>query len=171
MKKVRGHLWEEAPAVDGQDLERTLETLAALGDFERALGDMYATCATIWNDDAPFWTRFVEAEGRHAEMMGRIAGLVSSDPASFEPARPLTAAATRAQVEYIKERTRKFADGSTAPRTALLVAAELERSVLEQRFYELVATDDPEYRSLVKTIVGETEKHTRWLDERLKADA
>jgi hypothetical protein len=150
------------------DVESTLETLAALTEFELALADLYTVCDALFREDAALWHGLQRAEKRHAGYVKRIAELVAQTPAAFACGRPVTAAATRAQCDYVRHQTSELARGVVAPRTALLVAAELERSILESRFYELVVSDDPEFCRLTDTIIDETKEHSEAVAEQLR---
>jgi hypothetical protein len=154
--------------MESTDLERTLATLTALGEFELALADLYEACHAACDPDDDLWPDLVKAEKRHSGYLERISRLIRADPGAFGPGRPITPAAADSQIQYVRKRTAEVAGGGIAPRTALLIAADLERSILESRFYELVTTDDEDYHRLVNVIVAETEEHADTLAARLR---
>jgi len=152
------------------ELDRTLDTLAALAEFEQSLSDMYRACGELWAEDAPMWDHLKQSELGHVECMRQISAMLSERPERFAPGRPLTAAATRCQIDYVAARTAEFRTGSVARRTALLAMREIERSILETRFYEIVVTEDEEYHALAARLLEETVQHFDMLEERLRVN-
>ena len=153
-----------------QDLTRTMQTLTALAEFERALAAMYQACGEQWPRDRQLFADLERAELDHADCVGRIERLLMDHPERFVPNRPLTPEAARCQVDYVVARTVEFRSGDVALRTALLAMREIERSILESRFYEVVTTDDPEYRELIHRLRVETRYHVESIEGRLRVD-
>ena len=153
-----------------QDLTRTMQTLTALAEFERALAAMYEACGEQWPSERDLFAGLEQAELGHADCVGRIERLLMEHPERFSPNRPLTPEAARCQVDYVVARTVEFRGGDVALRTALLAMREIERSILESRFYEIVTTDDPEYRELTHRLRVETRSHVEAIEGRLRVD-
>lgn len=153
-----------------QDLTRTMQTLTALAEFERALAAMYQACGEQWPSDRDLFAGLQQAELDHADCVGLIERLLMDHPERFNPNRPLTPEAARCQVDYVVARTVEFRSGDVALRTALLAMREIERSILESRFYEIVTTDDPEYHELIHRLRVETRYHVEAIEGRLRVD-
>jgi hypothetical protein len=156
--------------MDADELGRVLDTLAALGDHERTLAGLYAACGVVWSDDVALWNDLAASERGHADCLALMAGIVAERPAEFAPGRPFSAAAGRLQAAYVAGRIREVETGGMARRTALLMAREIERSIIETRLNELLETDDPDYLSVADKIVAETSVHYRLLERELRSD-
>jgi hypothetical protein len=154
--------------MDTDELARVLDTLAVLGDHERALAALYTACGALWRDDVALWHDLAASERGHADCLSLMADMVSDRPAAFAPGRPFTAAAGRLQVAYVEGRTRAVEAGGMARRTALLMAREIERSIIETRLDELLETDDPDYLTVADRVVAETRVHYRLLERELQ---
>jgi len=154
--------------VEQRDLERTLATFGTLSEFELALADMYRACALRWPRDPTCWEKLIEAEEGHAGSVKRLAGLVASRSLDFCPGRPLTSAAVERQVDYVHHRTHEYTEGLVSERQALLAIRDLEHSILESHFFELVHSPDQDYAALVATILDETKDHVAVIDKRLE---
>ena len=154
--------------MDNDELARVLDTLAALGDHERALAGLYAACGAKWIDDVALWNDLAASEHGHADCLALMADLVSGRPTAFAPGRPFSAAAGRLQVDYVESRTREVKAGGMARRTALLMACEIERSIIETRLNELLETDDADYLTVADKVVAETGAHYRLLEHELQ---
>jgi hypothetical protein len=155
--------------VEQRDLDRTLTTFGALREFELALARMYAVGGEQWPQDPAFWQALVSAEEGHARWIRTLAAIVAERSHCFIPGRPLTPIAVELQIDYVQHRTREFATGRMAERQALLVMRDLEASILEERFYELVSGDDPEFVGHIAAIVTDTRSHVGKLEQRMRA--
>jgi hypothetical protein len=153
--------------VDADELSRVLGTLAALGDHETALAGLYAACGRTWSDDAVLWDGLAASERGHADCLALMARIVAEQPAAFEIGRPFSAAAGRLQAEYVENRTREIERGGVARRTGLLMAREIERSIIETRLHELLKTEERAYVAIVDRVVAETDAHSRLLEREL----
>ncbi len=153
--------------MDADELSRVLDTLVALGDHETALAGLYAACGRIWSDDALLWDGLAASERGHADCLVVMARLVAERPAAFELGRPFSAAASRLQASYVENRTREVERGGMARRTGLLMAREIERSIIETRLNELLKTGERDYQAIVDRVVAETDAHYRLLEREL----
>jgi len=156
--------------MDADELPRVLDTLAALSDHETALAGLYAACAHHWSGDAALWQRLADSERDHAKRLTEMARIVAERPAGFRIGRPFSAAAGRLQAGYVENRTREVRGGGVARRTALLMAREIERSIIETRLNELLETDERDYLTIADRVVAETGDHRRLLEQELASD-
>ena len=154
--------------MNADQLPSVLDTLAALGDHEAALADLYDACGQTWNDDAALWERLATSERGHAQCLALMAEIVADRPAAFELGRPFSAAAGRLQAEFVENRTREVKRGGMARRTGLLMAREIERSIIETRLNELFKTAERDYLAIVDRVVAETDAHYRLLERELQ---
>ncbi len=156
--------------MDADQLPRVLDTLAALGDHETALAGLYAACGRTWSDDLALWDGLAAAERGHAQALALMARIVAERPAPFALGRPFSAAAGRLQAEFVENRTREVERGGMARRTGLLMACEIERSIIETRLNELLQTAERDYLDIVERVVTETGVHYRLLQRELAGD-
>jgi len=156
--------------MQADELGRVLDTLAALGDHEATLAGLYAACGAQWRDDAALWDGLADSERGHADCLALMSRIVAERPAGFAPGRPLSAAAGRLQSAYIAGRTHEVLQGGMARRTALLMARDIERSIIETRLDELLLTSDVDYLAIAGRIVTETGLHYRLLEQELQSD-
>ena len=154
--------------MNSEELPRVLDTLAALGDHETALAGLYDACGQTWNHDAALWERLAASERGHAQCLALMAEIVADRPASFELGRPFSAAASRLQAGYVENRTREVKRGGMARRTGLLIACEIERSIIETRLNELLKTAERDYLAIIDRVVAETDAHYRLLERELQ---
>lgn len=154
--------------MNADELHGVLAALAALAEHEMALAGLYAACSHTWSDDAALWDGLAASERGHADCLGLMAGIVAKRPAAFEPGRPISAAAGRLQAGYVENRTREVHHGGMARRTALLMARDIERSIIETRLNELLLTGESDYLAIADRVVAETGDHYRLLERELQ---
>jgi hypothetical protein len=154
--------------MDADELPHVLDTLAALGDHETSLAGLYSPCGHAWSDDAALWRRLANSKRGHAHCLALMARIVAEQPAAFALGRPFSAAASRLQAGCVANRTREVERGGMARRTGLLMAREIERSIIETRLNELLKTTERDYLAIVDRVVAETDAHYRLLERELQ---
>ena len=65
------------------------------------------------------------------------------------------------------ENIEKLKKGEISKEDILFMARELEQSVMESKCWEVVQTDNSEYKRLIQEINVETTNHRRVLDEKI----
>jgi hypothetical protein len=151
---------------------RILETLKVLSRVERAMAGFYALCAEAGGPSHEFWLGLEREEHRHVGAIRRMAELVAERPDQFEPNRAFHAPAVQTFLTYVEslvQRLRTNEISRTDQHHLLCIARDLEQSVLEGRWNEIVNTADPEFRALIRTITSETIAHKATIVGRLAA--
>jgi hypothetical protein len=151
-----------------EELPGVLDTFAGLGDHEAALAALYAACGRIWHGDAALWDALADSERGHVTCLAAMARIVAERPAAFALGRPFSGAAGRLQASYAKDRAREVERGGMARRAGLLLAYEIERSIIETHLNELLRTEERGYLAIVERIVAETVAHCRLLERELR---
>jgi hypothetical protein len=60
-------------------------------------------------------------------------------------------------------RSWKLSKGKT-----LFVARDIEESILESKYMEIIRTNEPEFQTLMKQILLDTVTHKEWLNEKMR---
>jgi len=119
-----------------------------------------------------FWLGLEREERHHAESMHRLADIVAERPARFEPNRVLNVAAIQTRMAYVESLVQRLRAGEI-PRAdqyrLLTIACDLEQSVLEGKWNEIVKIADDEFHALIRTIVSDTIAHKAKIVGRLAA--
>ena len=155
--------------MQGADLAGTLEVLHLMLDLEQAIGKVYRVCGEMAAPDRAFWQELEHAEQRHAENIRRLQAILRERPSRFARNRSFTATALRTVLAYVKDQTDRLEKAGGDRRRMLSLAANLEQSLLESRYAEVVTTVDVEYQSLLQDIHRETLAHKRMIAARLAA--
>ncbi len=152
------------------DLAGTLDTLRALERLERALATFYGLCGDPAASEPEFWATLAGEEGGHAEAIRRMAAMLAERPERFEPNRAFRVAAIqtfRAYVESLADRLRTGGISRLDQHHLLSLAHDLEQSVLEGKWNEIVTTTDEEFQALLGGVIAETRAHKARIAARL----
>jgi hypothetical protein len=98
-----------------------------------------------------------------------MASLIARNPALYAPARPIRVAAVDTILQGIDRVLQQLREGQVLKRKALTIAVDLENSLMEKRFHEMVQTADPAFLKLRHAITEQTRDHKERFAKRLAA--
>ena len=154
--------------ITAKGLENLFEIMKIMAATERLIGDFYRACAEKWEEDRPFWSHIAEEEEQHARYIERMAAIIAEKPERFEIGRPFSQAAAQTVMKGIKENMNRLEEGAISRERLLFITRDMEHSIMEKNYGEIVKTSDHEYLALVREIVEETARHRSSIDERIQ---
>jgi hypothetical protein len=142
-----------------------------MGCLEETMAAFYQACGSLATAEAPSWRELELAERRHMEQVQRLAAMVTERPARFEQNPAFKAAALRSVIAYVDAALARLQSGQapTDLRRLLSLARDLEQSILESRYPEVVKTADLEFQGLARGLVADTAAHKGQIMARLAA--
>lgn len=141
------------------ELSGIIEVLKKMTMFEIKIAELYSLCATIWKEDAEFWLDIWKDEIRHSQYISRAIDIISKSPERFEKGRPFNVFVVETTVADIRDKIEKLKRGELQKNNMLNIASDLEKGFLEDRYSEIVKTDDIEYKTLMQKVVDDTGRH------------
>ena len=144
-----------------------IRILKSLADFELATAELYGTCSRIWEDDKEFWTDMQRAEVKHSRNISRMTDIVSSKPGDCTPGHVFTPAAVQTSISGVKANIQRLAKREIARKNMFFIARDIEQSMLEKNYSEIVKTNDAEFQSLVNEILSDTVSHREQLNKKI----
>ncbi|MCX8110224.1 MAG: hypothetical protein N3D15_03120 [Syntrophorhabdaceae bacterium] len=141
------------------ELSGIIEVLKKMAMFEMTIAELYSLCATTWEEDADFWLDIWRDEIRHAQYINRIIEIISKKPENFEKGRPFNVFGLETTINDIRSKIQKIKDKEIPIDNLLFIVRDYENGYLEDRYSEIVKTDDIEYRTLMQGIANETGRH------------
>ena len=150
------------------DIERITKVLESMIQYELILSDFYKQCADIWTEDQAFWQNLAHAELHHAENMQRMREIIVKKQETFEAGRPFNPIAINTAMTGLKDYTNKLTSGALSSERMLIIARDIEQSILESHYAEIVKTADLEYQTLMKAILSQTFEHKKTIEEKIK---
>jgi len=146
------------------------KVLKAMVDVEVALADLYRACAQTWEGDAVFWSALSAEEIHHTESVRKLAGLIArktDKEQRFEFHRPITVQSIQTFLAGIKQQAQRVRQGAISEKKMLAIALDIERSVMERKYSEIVKTDDVEYQTVASAIDDQTAAHVARLEKKM----
>jgi len=144
------------------DVASTLEVLKVLAKLELAVAHFYAACAQAYPEDRALWKGLEEDEQLHAAHLGRMGQILADWPAEFDRNRSFSVAAVRTFIGYADSATQRVR-GLPWPKAEypqiLALAQDMERSILESKYGEVVKGAHPEFRALAAELATATAAH------------
>jgi hypothetical protein len=150
------------------ELSGIIEVLKKMAMFEVTLAELYSLCAVTWKEDSEFWLGIWKDEIKHTEYIKRIIEIVSKAPERFEKGRPFNVFVIETTVAGVMSKIEKVKKREIEKNSLLLFASDLEKGYLEDRYSEIVSTDDIEYKTLMQRVVDDTGKHKDKIVQKIK---
>jgi hypothetical protein len=154
-------------AMQEKDLARILESLKWMAEAEEAVGEYYRACAGVPGEDREFWLQAAGEEDVHNRSLQKMAELVSQNPERFSLNRPFNPAAIRTFISFIRQNTANLKQGKTSGESLLFVARDIERSLLELAYFEIIKTNDPDSERTIKEMKAQTVEHKQRLEQKI----
>jgi hypothetical protein len=149
------------------DIEKITVVLESMIQYELNMSDFYKQCADIWTEDQAFWQNLAHAEVGHAENIQKMREIIAKKQERFELGRPFNPIALNTAMAGLKDNARRLTSGAFSFEKLLIMARDIEQSVLESHYAEIVKTADPEYQTLMKDILSDTYLHKKSIQEKI----
>lgn len=150
------------------ELSGILELLKQMALFEAKIAEMYGVCASMWKEDGSFWLDIWRDELRHARHIEQMTDIIRKKPERFQAGRPFNVHALATVVGDIVKKTEMIKNGEIAQDQFLFIARSFEQGYIEDRYGEIVKTDDVEYRTLMQEVVSDTRQHKEKINRRIR---
>lgn len=149
------------------DAEKTVRILQLMMQHELELSVLYRTCALQWPSEASFWQGLADTEIRHAQTMTKIAAMLTKNPLRFETGRPFNVQSLNTILAGVKEIEARLLQHDIPLEKMLVIARDMEQSLLEARYMDIVKTNDAEYHTLMRAVVAETYEHRKTIEKKM----
>jgi len=136
-----------------------LETIGMMAAHESAIADLYEAYAGKFPQQVEFFRSLAAEEREHARSIVGFAEKVRTREARVNPDR-FSSLEILTSLDNVHQQLREAERRRDIPLVEILSAcADLEDSLLERRYFEILEGDGPELRQLLETLAGETEAH------------
>jgi rubrerythrin len=138
--------------------DTAVQAVDVLKEHEQAIGRLYAAYARRFPQDSEFWLSLSQEEEQHARWIESVQARLEQGPCGLVVNR-FPIAAIRHSIRYID----KLIDGTNrvdlTPIKALSSALDIERALLENRYFEVFESDSAEVRRLLTSLARSTKAH------------
>ncbi len=149
-------------------LQNLLDVMKLMAATEQLIAEFYRTCADVWEEDRDFWLATVAEEEKHAANIEKMARIVAARPERFEIGRPFNPMAIRTIMAGVEGHLRRLKEGQITRDRLMIVARDIEASLMEKSYGEIVRTTDVEYLDLVREILEDTDRHKQSIERRCR---
>jgi ferritin len=149
------------------DIEKINKVLGSMMQYELDLSDFYKQSADTWTEDQAFWQNLAYAETKHAENIQKMREIIAKKQERFELGRPFNPIALNTAMTGLKDYARRLTSGEFSFERILITARDIEESMLESHYAEIVKTADIEYQTLMKEILSDTYQHKKMIQKKI----
>jgi hypothetical protein len=151
-----------------EEIKTVIVTLGLLAESEGILAQLYREAGTA-TGDAAFWSTLARQEDKHSASLKEMARMITAaNGAGFEVARRFPAGAVHSFMQYVVNNLAQVRNGSKRGIELYQLARSIEQAVLDQRYPDIVRTDDPAFNGLMEEIINETRQHLSSAEEKVK---
>ncbi|MHB0937734.1 MAG: ferritin family protein [Armatimonadota bacterium] len=140
--------------------EQTAELLA---QCEAKLGELYQAYAGLFPEEAAFWEKLAKDERAHANWIASLLPRVRSGTISFREDR-LGSPAFILFYDYLVQRLAETRNRISLL-GALVVAMDIENTLVEKSFYNVFTSADPESARILALLSRSADAHLRRVQE------
>ena len=139
------------------------DALQMLIDHENTISELYTAYADRFADHRQYWLNLAHEETEHADELRKLLAMADKgnrvlNTAGFKPA------AVNTSVSYLRDQIRQARGGFVTLRDALSTALDLEKAMIERKFFEILDTPAPEAQSVLITLTDGTQKHIETIE-------
>lgn len=137
--------------------------LRKLEEHEEAMASLYTAFGSLQAETADFWKRLACEEHAHAAWLRTLRDRLAVGE-GLQNRRLFNSAAVQTSIDYIQRRLAQISsEGITALR-ALVIALDLEDSLLEKEYFCVLASDSPEMQRVFNTLSEQTREHRKQIE-------
>ncbi len=140
-------------------MEEVIQTVDALVQVEKTVGEFYGSCSEVFTHDSEFWLSLARDEFLHADVLVKLHENIMREPHKFRSGERFPLATLRAFVSHVHSQSEKLMAGRLTMYEALAAAYEIERTVIEQKYLGAIITEKPEYLEALDKLAAETAGH------------
>ncbi len=137
---------------------RQRQILAQLVECEEAFAELYNIYAALLPQHAEFWSTLVHEEVAHATTLKTLYSLLDRG-ALFHQIGRFSDAITQPILDRVRREIQEATPSQCTPEYALRVAWEIENSLGESGFYDVVESDAPEFRAVAALLSKALDAH------------
>lgn len=139
------------------------DALQMLIDHENTISELYAAYADRFADHRKYWLSLAHEETEHADEIRKLLPLADKgsrvlNTAGFKPA------AVNTSITYLRDQIRQSRGGFVTLKDALSTALDLEKAMIERKFFDILDTPSPEAQSVLITLTDGTQKHIETIE-------
>jgi len=151
-----------------ENTNRILDVITEISRLERTVALLYSTCAKTYPKTEDLWKKLETEERNQVKYVEQILDQVKKEPEKFLPGRNFTARAVETVISGIEKYISQIKNFEMPEKRADSIAKDIEHSLLETNFFDVVSSSDKQFNTFIRTLASETKNHRDILDEQMK---
>ncbi|UCH33946.1 MAG: hypothetical protein JSV65_15505 [Armatimonadota bacterium] len=140
-------------------IEEQTKHATLLERYEEAMSDLYKEYAGQYAGYESHWRRLAEDEIQHADWVRTLRKRIEDGSVRLSPEHMVTTAQIINALDRAAAEIARAQEGNTSLATAVAVASQLERDMLERNWFRFYDTDSDDLKRVFGSLAGETAKH------------
>lgn len=139
------------------------DALQMLIDHENTISELYTAFADRFVSHRQYWLNIAHEETEHADELRKLFPLADKGNRVLNIAR-FKPAAINTSLSYLRDQIRQARSGFMTLRDALSTALDLEKAMIERKFFDILDTPSPEAQSVLITLTDGTQQHVATIE-------
>lgn len=150
-------------------MEQKSEIIQLLIDNEMALNSLYLMYARLFPAEENFWKKIAGEEADHAGFIAALNADIQTGKAYLNESR-FDPGMLRMVTDYVSTEMKSAESSQPALIQALSVSLDLEKSMLERKYFEVFKEDSNAVQQLLNKLRAATEQHVAYIKQRWEAE-
>lgn len=146
-------------------IEAQVNYTVLLERFEEAASELYKEYARSFPGHKAWWQRLAAEEIQHAEWVRTLRARIEDGSVRLDEQRTATTGQILEALDLVAAEVARAKQGDMTLATAVSVAAQLERKIVERDWFRFFDTDSPELKRVFASLGAETAKHMEFLQK------
>ena len=151
------------------DIEKNeiIEVFNILANIELSFAELYEACGKFWDTDAKLWLSIAQDERNHVECINKMSQIIAQSPEQFTQEKPFKPIALQTLEHTARTVIKKVNSAKIAREEILNIALDIEKSIIEAQYNDILKTEHSGYRLLAEKLVTESYEHKDMIQQRI----
>lgn len=150
------------------DLKNVMISLNLVKEVEMAVSEFYKLSSQVMEKHKTFWNDLSQAEIIHSQNIDKVASLISKNPNKYVENKEFERSRIESLLFHVEEGINQIRNGKLSGNKIFFVAKDIEKSIIESKYGEIVKSSEAEYLNIFREILRQTILHNEIIESRMK---
>lgn len=138
-----------------------------LEESELWASELYNLCSKVFKEDCDFWTSLEKDEIKHFNHLKTMEQIFDENPQSIYSGRQITEITIQTLIKSMQMIVPELKMGKIPKKRMLAIAKNIEDSIIESKYKEILTSKDSRFQALLKEISLDTYRHRKILLDKM----
>lgn len=138
--------------------EKELKIIQKLIEAETKVGNLYKVYSEKFPEYSQFWKETAKEEAQHAGFIITL-GSQMNDKTEYFDEKGFNLTALDTMINHLNDKIRTAEEGNESVLSAFSIALDIERSLIESKFYKSFCEESHELKTAIDKIITDTKRH------------